>query len=97
MRAALCLALLTGGTLRVSVTGEPENARVFMAAGTSRGLPAQVQVGPNPFRAAEFQVSAPGYRTLDVRLPWHRYALRRVRAVQVLLVEEHGPAGTWTR
>lgn len=93
----MTLALLAGCTLRVRVTVEPANATVTLPDGTSRGLPHDVPVGPSPFRATAVQVSAPGYRSTEVRLPWHRFAVRRVRAVHLLLVEEHGPSGTWTR
>jgi hypothetical protein len=93
----LASVLLAGCAYRVRMTVQPENASVLMPDGVTRGLPVDIPVPGNPFGAAEVQITAPGYRTVDVRLPWHRFAFRRVRQVRVLLVEDHGPSGTWTR
>lgn len=98
MRGLLLVCVLHGGcAYHVRMTVQPENASVLMPDGVTRGLPVDVPVSGNPFGAAQVQVSAPGYRTVEVSLPWHRFALRRVRQVRVLLVEDHGPSGTWTR
>lgn len=60
--------------------------------------PAEVPVRWVPWRRATVVVAAPGYRVVRVplRLGWGPLSPRRVAPVRVLLVPDHGPAGTWT-
>jgi hypothetical protein len=74
----------------VAVTSDPTPAELTLPDGTLVVTPAEIEVPWTPFRPWTVIARAPGRRplTLDVK--------RRDDELRLLLVREHGPAGTWT-
>lgn len=87
----LVLLLGLGGCYRVRITTEPVGASVAVAGGDGTVAPARVRVPP--LGARRVTVSAASYRSLAFDLRWNPLGwLRRSNAVEVRLVEEHGPS-----
>ncbi|TNE84220.1 MAG: hypothetical protein EP330_30330 [Deltaproteobacteria bacterium] len=112
MPRLLPLLLLTACAYKVELTSAPAGARVDLPDGTQVFTPEVVTLKVAPFNRQEITVSAPGYRplTVDVRhreaRAW-RYltdAVFRPKTftgaprghLELQLVPQHGPAGTWT-
>lgn len=96
-RIVLLGGLMLGGCYRVPVVVDPASASLVEASGTSQAVPTEVRVSP---LRKKVQVVAPGHRTLDLTLRWSPldyFRRKSAREVEVQLIEEHGPAGTWER
>jgi hypothetical protein len=86
---------------RVTLATEPAPVQIALPDGSVVATPAEVSLRWVPFGHQVVTASAPGYRPLtidlrrtEVRWPhWLRGASRR--KVELLLVPDHGPAGTW--
>ena len=108
----LPVLLLVGCAYKVDLVSDPAGARVELPDGSAVFTPEQVKLKVAPFTKQEITASAPGYRplTLDVRrreaTMW-RYVsdvlfrpgtwLGRSRGtLELQLVPQHGPVGTWS-
>lgn len=109
MTRVFVLALLTTGcTYTVTVTSDVPGARVDGLSTGPSALPVDVRVPWGPFVHRRMTVTAPEYRAVEVDLgartvrsadfslfnflvPWRRPS----EELRVVLVREHGPAGTW--
>jgi hypothetical protein len=93
-RASACcacfVAVLGGCATHVRVESRPPGALVTARNGDAFSTPDKVYVGFWPFARRAVVVTAPGYRPADVRLKIG------VHRVEVVMVPEHGPSGTWT-
>lgn len=89
----LLAVALVGCTYRVTVDSDPPGALMTLRDGRTVVLPEEVRFHAVPFTRRVVTVTAPGYRTAEVDTSAY---LGRPREVEVLLVREHGPAGTWT-
>ena len=87
---ALALAALVGCATKVRVESRPPGALVTLRNGTSSNTPDDVYVGFWPYARKRVIVSSPGYREAPILLR------RGIRRVEVVMIPEHGPAGTWT-
>jgi len=82
---------------KVDVAADPLAAVVELPSGSRQAVPVEVTLKPS-FKAQTLVVSAGGHRDLTVRLRWSPLRWLGPRPeVEVRLVEDHGPAGTWTR
>jgi hypothetical protein len=89
------LLLLQGCGYKVPLHVVPAGGIVRVA---DREVAAPVDVVVSPFRPSKVVVSAPGQRTMAVTIRWNCITmLRRSRAQEFRLVEQHGAAGTWSR
>jgi hypothetical protein len=97
VRAALLAALLGGCMVRVPVTTTPVLAELRVAEQRFRA-PAEVRLRWTPLRRPQLTAVSPGYRAAVVRVPlgWGPLALRGVDPIEIVLLPEHGPAGTWS-
>lgn len=102
--------LLLGCVHRVTITTLPEGANLYRAGTHVGQAPATVAI--RPFGATGVEARLPGYReaTTSLRgvgtmsfvaefltLRWGRALGLRPRAdVEIRLVPDHGPAGTWS-
>lgn len=89
----LLLLLLAGCAHRVELTSSPPGAMV-----TWRGRrvgPTPVVLKVRPFQTGVVTARLGGYRPYEAELGPPKL-LRRGSRIELLLVEEHGAAGTWT-
>lgn len=101
--------LLSGCTYTLQMRSEAPGARVEGLEGGAVSLPTEVKVPIGPWVRRKVVVSAPSYRPVEldlgsrtqraadlgffaVLLPWRP----RKAELDVVLVKEHGPSGTWT-
>ncbi len=82
----------------VHVDSRPVSAEVQTPKGEVYRLPADIPIRWAPFDRPELLCTAVGYRdvTLPLRLGMGPFAFRKPRGVEISLVEDHGPSGTWT-
>lgn len=110
MRRVLLLALMMSGcTYTVTVTSDVPGARVDGLSQGPSALPVDVKVPWGPFVRRKITVMAPDYRDVEVDLgtrtvrsadfslfnfflPWRPPK----EEMNVVMVREHGPSGTWT-
>jgi len=108
----IALVGLMGCSYRVRLRSDPQPVEATLPSGRVVLTPSVVRLKWTPFGRQWVTFSAPGYRplTLDLRkrevrlLRMSGQAVRHPRTllgevrgdVFVLLVPEHGPAGTWT-
>lgn len=97
----MLLLALVGCTYSVHLASRPSPAVVQLPDGRRVTTPDEIRLRWRPFRKQVATVTALGYRPLEVDLS--RLRLRSGRAfsgqageVEVLLVPDHGPTGTWT-
>lgn len=98
-RLALLLAVGLGGTStatgcrhRALITSDPPGAEVRMGRRYLGVTPLEVEVWRVPFAPNDVRVNLPGRRWTEVTLSkWQRKSEH-----EVLLVRQHGRAGTWT-
>ncbi len=106
------LLLSGGCAYRVQLESTPAGAQLLLPDGTVTTTPAETTVKWKPFHRQQVTAAAPGYRTLTVDLRraevrWGHYlrdAIFRPKTytgaprgqVELVLVPEHDPAGTWT-
>ena len=76
---------------RVHVTSDPPGATLHVGKKLVGSTPQDFKVWRVPFKPMRVRVQARGYRPAVVNLRKARGA-----AVEVLLIREHGDAGTWT-
>ncbi len=95
MRLA-ALALAGGCTVVVHVDSRPVPAEVALLPGQMVRLPAEIPLRWVPFRRPQLLCTAIGYRSVTVPVRLGLGSLHRARAVEVVLIPEHGPTGTWT-
>ena len=79
-------------------SGEEQRAQVVETPGV-------IRVAAVPFARRPFTVSMPGYRTFEGDLRWAGVetfvevpkvlGLQRIRRLEIQLLREHGPVGTW--
>lgn len=98
------LALWLGAcAYRVTLTSAPDGARVELPSGRVVATPATARLEWVPFGHQRVTASAPGFRPMTVDLRDSEVRLGHLlhrserRVVELILVPEHGPAGTWTR
>jgi hypothetical protein len=93
------IAIFLGGcTVLVHVDSRPVPAEVETPTGEHLRLPADVPLRWRPFARPELLCSAVGYRPMvvPVRLGLGPLAPRGVRPLELSMVPEHGPTGTWS-
>ena len=105
-RALLTAALVAGCAYKVRVETVPAGATVETPRGQRLTAPGQLKLSAVPFAQQRFKVSAAGYRTLEGDLRWTgvqtvaqpgtMIGIRRYKLIKIVLVPDHGPAGTWT-
>jgi hypothetical protein len=104
-------AWLAGCAYTVALTSTPMPARVALPDGRIVATPTEARLRWAPFGHQVVTATAPGYRPLTVDLRRDEVTLGRWVAtsvfrpatwfgaprgeVRLVLVEEHGPAGTW--
>ena len=88
----LTLLLAAGCSQRIRVRSQPSTADILLPDGRRLLTPAQFRLKRTPFRAQLAEVTAVGYRPMIIDL--RRRGSRR--DLYVVLVPEHGPAGSWT-
>lgn len=104
-------AWLAGCAYTVSLTSTPMPVRVALPDGTVVATPAEARLRWVPYGHQVVVATAPGYRRLEVDLRRDEVTLGRWMAttvfrpatwlgaprgeVRLVLVEDHGPAGTW--
>lgn len=97
---------------RVSLTSTPAPAEVVLPDGRTIVTPRTVRLRYVPFGHQRITATAPGYRAIEVDLRrteirWWRYVGQSLAhpgtlagaprgEVRLVLVPEHGPAGTWS-
>jgi len=107
----LVALLTSGCAYKVKLNTNPLAANVTLPNGTTVVTPAEVTLRYAPFSRQRIVVSAPGYRVVEIDLrkteiKFGRYitdALFRPRTwigehrgqINVVLVPNHGPVGTW--
>jgi hypothetical protein len=89
----MILLWLAACAYRVNLTSLPMPARVTLPDGSVVVTPVEVQARWVPFGAHQITVDAPGYRPLTVDL---RRSGGPNGEVRLVLVPDHGPAGTWS-
>lgn len=105
----LTALLLLGCVHRVEVTTVPTGANLYRAGAHVGEAPGTVAI--RPFASTRIEARLPGYRTATtslrgvgtfsflaelITLRWGRaLGLRPRAAVEIRLMPEHGPAGTW--
>lgn len=89
---------LSSCVVTVRVDSRPVSAEVQTSKGDVFRLPADIPVRWAPFDRPELLCTAVGYRevTVPLRLGMGPFGLRKPRRVEISLIEEHGPSGTWT-
>lgn len=94
---AVGLAAGGPGCIRhVLLTSDPIGARVERRGEELGTTPLEIDVWKLPFSPQRVTLSLPGYRTVEMPLN-HRLGWLRMRTTQELvLIPDHGPAGTWT-
>lgn len=108
--AVVAFGALSGCAYKVTLSSVPP-AEIVLPNGDTVGTPADVTLRYVPFGHQWIRASAPGYRTLEVDLrrteiQWWTIVVgviahpdvlwgRPRGEVRLLLVPEHGPAGTW--
>jgi hypothetical protein len=104
--------LLLGCPYRVTLTSDPTPAQLVLPDGSAAVTPLEAKLRWAPFSKQEVVATAPGYRPLTVDLRDHEIRLWRLVGttlfrpatiggaprgeVELVLVPDHGPAGTWT-
>ena len=112
MRTLLLAPMLAGCAYRVTITSTPTPAEVVLPDGRTIVTPRTVKLRWVPFGQQRVTAYVPGHRPLEVDLRrteirWWRYVAQtfaRPRTlggasrgeVRLVLVPDHGPAGTWT-
>lgn len=102
----------SGCAYRIQLDTRPAGAQVLLPDGTVDTTPTETVLKWAPFTPQRVVASAPGYRTLTVDLGrtevrWGRYlrdSLFRPKTlrgavrghIELVLIPEHDPAGTWT-
>ena len=81
---------LLGCAAKVQVESRPPGALVTLPNGDTMTTPNEVYVGFWPWARKRVVVTSPGYREARIRLR------RGIRHVEIVMIPEHGPAGTWT-
>jgi hypothetical protein len=105
-------AILAGCPYKVTLTAQPATAEVTLPGGDQIALPADVKARYVPFGHQRIRATADGFRDLEVDLRAEEVRLfslvvgtlahpstlwgRPRGEVRLVLVPEHGPAGTWT-
>jgi hypothetical protein len=84
----LLALLLVACVHRVQVSSDPIGAVVTVDGRILGPAPARVEV---PLKGAELTLQIGGYRTFTRHLTWFT-----PRRLEVRMVAEHGPTGTWT-
>ena len=85
------LLLVVGGcAARIDMASQPIGAVMTLEDGAQVVTPATIDTVVWPAKRKQGVVSASGYRSLHVRIP---YASQRTW--MIVLVPEHGPAGSW--
>jgi hypothetical protein len=111
MRLVL-LALMAGCGYRVTLVSQPTPVTVLLPNGERVATPADVRFVWVPFGHQRVVATADGYRQLEFDLRknevrWSRFVIGTLAhpsvlagkprgEVQLLLVPDHGPVGTWT-
>jgi hypothetical protein len=111
-RHVLLACSLAGCAYKVELSSVPASVEVELPDGSKVTTPAEVELRWAPFQNQQITAVTQGYRPLVVDLRrdeirFHRLALGWIRHpgvlwgetrghVQVILVPDHGPAGTWT-
>ena len=94
---ALSMALSASGCARrVLVVSDPPGASVRRNREPLGATPLELRVWWVPFWRQEVRVSMAGYRSVEIPLRRHLGWFPQLTTHEVRLVEEHGPAGTWT-
>ena len=111
--ALLALAWPSGCAYKVALSSQPTPARVTLPGDQGSVItPAEVVFRWAPFNEQVIQVTADGYRPLEVDLRTHEIRMGRYLTdtlfrpatlfgqprgeVRLMLVPDHGPIGTWT-
>lgn len=108
----MMLLALTGCAYRVALTSLPMPAQVTLPDGRVVVTPTEADLRWAPFAHQVVIANAPGHRTLAVDLREHEIKFWRLVGttvfhpativgrprgeIRLVLVPEHGPAGTWT-
>ena len=88
----LALLLAAGCSHRIRVRSQPSTADIVLPDGRRLLTPAQFRLKRTPFKEQLAEVTAVGFRPMIIDL-------RRTGPsgdIYVVLVPEHGPAGSWT-
>lgn len=112
MRLLPLVFLLTGCAYKVELLSSPAGARVELPDGSQVFTPEIVSLRVAPFKKQEVTASSPGYRplTVDLRkreMRFWRYVTDAIfkpatwtgaprGQVELQLVQQHGPVGTWS-
>jgi hypothetical protein len=110
--ASASVGILGGCPYKVTLTAQPPDTEVTLPDGDRIALPADVKVRYVPFGHQRIQAAADGFRTLEIDLRKEEVRLfslivgtlahpstlwgRPRGEVRLVLMPEHGPAGTWT-
>ena len=110
--AIAAVLLTSGCAYHLKLETEPAGAQVLLPDGSVVTTPTETTLKWGPFSRQEVVASAPGYRTLTVDLrrtevrfgKYIRDAIFRPSTLQgaprgqveLVLIPEHDPAGTWT-
>lgn len=102
----------SGCGYRLTLNSQPAGAQLLLPDGEVLTTPTETTLRWRPFDRQRVVASAPGYRTLTVDLRrtevrWGRYlrdAIFRPKTwrgaargeIELILIPEHDPAGTWT-
>lgn len=108
----LLVLALTGCAYKVTLTAQPAATEILLPDGQRIVPPADVRLRYVPFGHQRIRAAAEGYRTLEVDLRRDEIRLfslvvgtlahpstlwgRPRGEVRLVLIPEHGPAGTWT-
>lgn len=95
MTASLALLACTGCVRKVIIESDPPGAMVRTTKQVLGPTPYERRVWWIPFTKHEVIVGMIGYRRVRVDLRPHLGWFRGQTVHQVILVEEHGPSGTW--
>jgi hypothetical protein len=112
VRAALLALLLPGCAYRVTLASRPSAVTVALPDGSRVTTPAEVRLRWVPFGHQRVTATADGYRplTVDLRrdeIRWSRFVIGTIAhpsvlsgkprgEVELVLIPEHGPVGSWT-
>ncbi len=94
--ALLALLLATGCARKVTVTSDPPGASVRKNGELVGPTPVDVRVWWVPFWKQEVRLTMSGRRAAVVSLRKNLGLFRAHTVHEVVLIPEHGPAGTWT-
>ncbi len=87
----------TPGCVRhVMLTSDPVGARVERRGEELGATPIELDVWKLPFSPQRVTLSLAGYRTVELPLNYKLGWFRMRTTQQMVLVPEHGAAGTWT-